>query len=1146
MLLAGLKEYMYSRYAMRLKRMSVPFILLVLIGTLIISLFFFEQKIQREAQQSVDESLTFLLKNKKQHLSEYIQINSDFLFFLLDTPPIQGVSRALLNEGVDPVDGITVTRWKERLSTIFQSMMHTYTDIRQLRLIDSSDGDELVRVDRFGGIVKVQLEPKLQNKASKDYFTETLKLNERSLYISQLDLNKERGKIVHPIEPTLRFALPVYNDDNVLLTVLVLNLNAEELLQNLYSNVEPALQLLLLTQTGHFIYHFDEALRFSRDLSPDTTWQSLYSKEPWLHGGLSLVTLKKDEKQQFISKEGVLRTSSSDQHGLIKIMVAMPISTYTELLFEKRLSTYGLLVVLSLIFVIVLTIIWFYFKSSQKLIDTQSEFADIIDGASGGIIGFNTKLQITSFNRTAERFFPELARNIGIGYKILEPYVEQDFFHHVLNQVSKSQVISPLEVTLEREEEQVIDLEFTISPIRNANTTIKGFALFITDVTAQNKAKDKIKNNNALLEQQVTERTAELESAKKRAEEASNIKSSFISSISHEMRTPLNGILGTLNLVCRDVVSKQQKSYLDMMKTSAQTLTSLINDILDLSKIEAGKLELDSELFDPISLLEHVTSSIGVKAQEKQLDYQLDALDIEYLGLFGDASRLKQVLYNLLSNAIKFTEKGGVYVVAKTVTDSEYVWLEINVRDTGVGISRENYNKLFQAFSQESATITSQYGGTGLGLSICKQLCKLMGGDISFSSEKGFGSEFILRLPYPIESAKPLHVMPVLSGTRVYIESPSPEFVQFLEKLTTRFAGEVTHQDNADYWFIDASSSAMERHIIHPLASKRCCVFYDAMNCTVPANVRASVAKPIRYLDVLVLINKDKANIMFDLIEDNQPHPQEPEQYRALKGKVVMVVDDNQINLEVAKGMLVSQGIDVLMANSGIDLLEKLNVASAQSLEIMAILMDCNMPLMDGYEATSAVRAGKGTEHYRNIPIIAMTAGTMSGERERCLSIGMNNYITKPVNPDNLFSTLILYISDDIERGIESSTTFLEVLEDEQTLNIEDALERMQGDKSLYLMICELFLADVPTKFDEIALAIKNEAHEEIKHLAHAIRGQSGDVGAEKLFSLAVVLEEDACTQPTIAIYEATYNKMLEELIRVNKRIDSMRHVKAS
>ncbi|KAF7764755.1 hypothetical protein PCIT_b0815 [Pseudoalteromonas citrea] len=1138
---------MHKTLTLLARQLSVPFILVVLAVALISSLFFFEQKIQREAQESVNDALSELLVSKKQYLSEYIKSHSDFLYFLLETPPIQGVSSAQLNSKIEPIDDSSLALWKTRLSTTFQSMMHTYTDIRQLRLIDGVSGDELVRVDRFGGVVKVQPAAKLQNKASKEYFLETLKLTERGLYVSQIDLNKERGAIVYPIEPTLRFALPVYNDNNVLFSVLVLNINAEVLLTNLYSDIDPALHLLLLNQSGHFIYHSNATMRFSKDLNPDMTWQALYSQAPWFVRGLSLMTLTKDVQQQFIVKEDFLRTSSSAQYGLIKIATAIPVAQYTEILFEKRVSTYGLLFVFSIIFITVLVIIWFYFKNSQKLIATQSEFADIIDGAAGGIIGFNTKLQITSFNRAAQNFFPELKRNIGLGYHALEHYMSDNYFTDTLELVSQNQTVKPLEISLQQGDERAIALELTVSPIRGTDTGSQGFALFVTDITAQNTAKEKIKHNNAHLEQQVAERTAELESAKKRAEEASNIKSSFISSISHEMRTPLNGILGTLNLVSRETVTKQQQNYLEMMKTSAQTLTSLINDILDLSKIEAGKLELDCELFDPITLLEHVTSSIGVKAHEKHLDYQLDALEVDYLGLFGDSSRLKQVLYNLLSNAIKFTDKGGVYVVAKTVTDNDRIWLEVSVRDTGVGISKNNYDKLFQAFSQESASVTSQYGGTGLGLSICKQLCKLMGGDISFSSVKSRGSEFTLRLPYPVSSAKPLHVMPVLSGSKLYIESPSSEFFQFLEKLIVRFSGELTTKEEAKYWLIDSQSSHLNLHLQHDEAKLRCCVFYDALHCQLPENILCSIAKPIRYLDVLALINQEQTHIMFDFIEYSPPFGQASELYKSLAGSIVMVVDDNQINLEVAKGMLSAQGVDVLTAKSGIDLLEKLNIAAEQSLDIMAILMDCNMPLMDGYEATESVRSGKGTDQYAEIPIIAMTAGTMSGERERCFAIGMNDYITKPVNPDRLFEILVNYSQGaELDSSKSDYVSISDVLEEKSSFNVDDALDRMQGDRALYAMICELFVADAPSKFNDLSASIEACAHDRVKQVAHAIRGQAGDIGADNLYLLATELEECAAAQQGSARYTPLYKKMEKELIFVNQGIKSMQHVQAS
>nr|WP_274602016.1 ATP-binding protein [Pseudoalteromonas sp. S16_S37] len=658
---------------------------------------------------------------------------------------------------------------------------------------------------------------------------------------------------------------------------------------------------------------------------------------------------------------------------------------------------------------------------------------------------------------------------------------------------------------------------------------------------------------NASLEAQVEQRTLELALAKRRAEESSKVKSAFISSISHEMRTPLNGILGTLELVRREVVSQQQSNYLEMMSTSAKTLLSLINDVLDLSKIEAGKLEIDSQPFNPIQLIEHVASSVGIKAQQKHLQYLLDLTDVRYLSLTGDAGRLKQILYNLISNAIKFTVKGGVYIHANTKDEGELVWLDVSIRDTGVGIAKQNYDRLFEAFSQETQNVSSEYGGTGLGLSICKQLCELMGGKIDFKSEKGTGSTFVFSIPYQRSDAKPLYLRPILSGKKIFLAAKTEQEEQYWKKVLSLFGAIICDLNHADFWLVDFGSELGQNLSTAANLDKKACFIFDPISDpTPPKYALATMSKPVAYIDVLAAFNKPDTLALFDLKDSSIKSQNFASKFSALKGQTVIVVDDNQINLEVAKGVLNGQSINSILVHSAQELLEKLNYLALEQSEVLAILMDCNMPIMDGYAATAAVRAGEGSELYKSIPIIALTASAMDGAEERCKSVGMDDYVTKPIDAQKLFNILMKYVDDaspsneeDEREPIQASQyNASEFNDDEMDANIpsldsEAALARLMNDESLYTKICELFKESANARFIEMTDAIEQVDHDKIKQAAHALKGQAGDVGAKRLHYLTNKLEIAAKDEAQSNIHRMIYSEIQLELERVYRAIDS-------
>jgi len=397
----------------------------------------------------------------------------------------------------------------------------------------------------------------------------------------------------------------------------------------------------------------------------------------------------------------------------------------------------------------------------------------------------------------------------------------------------------------------------------------------------------------------------------KKAEVANKSKSQFLANMSHEIRTPINGVLGMLTLMADTELNDEQKEFNHLATISAENLLHLINDILDVSKIEAGKLDIELVEFSLLDLLTDVISTFSVKAKDKNIALPLDVRDVIYPNMIGDPTRIRQIIINLLGNAIKFTNHGEVEIKAEVIQAEHLdLILKVSITDSGIGISTEKCSQLFDAFIQADSSTTREYGGTGLGLTIVKQLCQLMGGDIEVSSEEGKGSVFCFHL-----------------------------------KLQS----------------IDGN--------------------------IVKSEVEQDINKSLSALPIKLSANKPESNI--DILDKSQVEQEN------LK---ILLVEDNRINQKVALGLLKKLGYHADVAFNGIQALELLAGCNINE-PYQLVLMDCQMPEMDGYQATEQIRDNKAGLGHHNVIIIAMTANSMKGDREKCLSAGMDDYLTKPINP---------------------------------------------------------------------------------------------------------------------------------------------------
>ena len=746
----------------------------------------------------------------------------------------------------------------------------------------------------------------------------------------------------------------------------------------------------------------------------------------------------------------------------------------------------------------------------RRAAETANKLAAIVESSEDAIYSQDLDGIVLSWNAGAERLYGHPADEmVGTSGNVMTPPERLDELRDLHARLAAGQRCPPFETERLRRDGTRVTVSLSASPIRNADGDVIAYSKVARDIATE-----------------VAARRA-LDEARRAAERAAQSRAMFLANMSHEIRTPMNAILGFSELLLESELAPEQRHSLGLVQTSAQTLLTLIDDILDFSKIEADQVQLESIVFDLPHVLETTTSLLSVRARERRIELLADVAGDVAVKVRGDPTRLRQVLTNLIGNAIKFTHEGEV-VVAATVAgmEGERQQVRFSVRDTGIGIAADKLDTIFQEFSQADASTTRRYGGTGLGLTIARRLVRLMGGELAVRSELGKGTEFTFMLPLDVEQGQDV-ALPAgaahMAGRRTLVVDDNATNRKIVRDMLASASMPITEAESGDAALAILQRASLENEPFDlvildaqmpgldgfelagavradpRLAATRLLMLTsagqrgDGQRCR-ELGIQGYLAKPASRSDMLEAVAAvlgaptmplaPAAVVTKHSIAESRPRLE------------ILLAEDNVVNQEVAATVLRKRGHHVDVVGDG---RAATDAIAAKRYDV--VLMDIQMPIMDGLEATRAIRA---TPAGKDLPIIALTAHAQRGEREICLAQGMTDYLTKPFKAHDLFAIIE-------GRGATAPVADASVPSD-SAVDVEGFRREMReaGAEEAVDAILGTFVNTAPGRLRELELAVTSGDPEAVKRAAHAYRSAAATIRARELATLLGEMEDAA------------------------------------
>jgi PAS domain S-box-containing protein len=759
-----------------------------------------------------------------------------------------------------------------------------------------------------------------------------------------------------------------------------------------------------------------------------------------------------------------------------------------------------------------------------------------IDDSSDAIILADVACRFFYQNKTFSNMFGfscEELNALGLGVLYQDENIAKNLFKHILEGEAWK-----CEVEMISKTGQKIPILLRANAARDDEGMIVGFIANHTDISdrieteaALRLAKHETEEANRMLEQSIISANEMAVHARM----ASRSKSDFLATMSHEIRTPMNAIIGMTGLLLEGNLDQEQREFTETVKNSADSLLTIVNDILDFSKIEAGQMDLETLDFNLRVTMEDTSDLLAHRAQNKNLEFVCIIEPNVPSLLCGDPGRLRQIVLNLANNGIKFTHQGEVAIrVSREEETQDEITLRFSVRDTGIGIPKDKQSTLFEAFTQVDASNTRKYEGTGLGLSISKRLTQMMGGEIGMESEEGVGSDFWFTVVLKKQQAsqEPIPELTSIAGRKILVVDDNETNRRWLTLLLKSWqceydeAGDAQaamHKLNSAF----AAEKPFELAIVDwqmPMISgetlgeeiKKDEDLKDTKLVMMTSVARSGDARRLEQIGFSAYLTKPvKQKIIYEclrmVLTENQKPIVEKKKKIITRYTIedtkrsnirVLVAEDNVTNQKVVQRILGKYGYRVDAVANGLEAVQALG-----SIPYDLVLMDCQMPEMDGYEATRAIRRLDTLVINHNVPIIAMTANAMQGDREKCIISGMDDYVAKPIDLQNMIEVIERWLIDSSTKSQSDEEEPEKSSEEFPVFDKEDLLKRMMGDESYAKILVEGFLRDAPTMIQDLKRALAEESAENTGHLSHSLKGSSGNVGAKAMQHTAMQME---------------------------------------